>query len=75
MCMLNHIVSHVMCETFGNILFNFLLISIISDYLKPSETPLFDENKLLYECKILWNKIVKGIENFVFKGFDIVMNV
>jgi hypothetical protein len=39
------------------------------------ETPSLHENKLLYESKILWNKIVKGIEIFVFKGFDIIMNV
>jgi hypothetical protein len=24
------------------------------------------------ECKILWNRIVKGIKFFVFKGFCIV---
>jgi hypothetical protein len=34
------------------------------------ETLSFDENKLLYECKVLWNRIVKAIEIFVFKGFD-----
>jgi hypothetical protein len=39
------------------------------------KTPSLDENKLLYECKVLWNKIVKGIEIFFFKGFDIIMNV
>jgi hypothetical protein len=43
--------------------------------LRPFETPSFDENKLLSECKVVWNKIVKGIEIFIFKGFDIVMNV
>ncbi len=32
----------------------------------------FDKNKLLYKCKVSWNKIVKGIEILVFKGFDIV---
>jgi hypothetical protein len=35
------------------------------------ETPSFDENKL-YECKVLGNKIVKGVEILLFKGFDIV---
>ncbi len=29
-----------------------------------------NENKLLYEYKVSWNKIVKGIEILVFKGFD-----
>jgi len=55
MCMLNHMVSHLMCKTLGNNLFNFLLVSIVSGCLKLSETPSFDDNKLLYECKILWN--------------------
>jgi hypothetical protein len=32
-------------------------------------TFIFDENKLLYECKVLWNRIVKRIEILVFKGF------
>jgi hypothetical protein len=40
--------------------------------LWPLETPSFEENKLLYECKVLWNKIVKGIKIFVFKSFSIV---
>jgi hypothetical protein len=35
------------------------------------KTPSFDRNKL-YECKILWNKIVKGIQIFVLKGFNII---
>jgi hypothetical protein len=26
------------------------------------KTLSFDEKKLLYECKVLWNIIVKGIE-------------
>jgi hypothetical protein len=26
----------------------------------------------LYECNVSWNKIVKGIEILVLKGFDIV---
>jgi hypothetical protein len=30
---------------------------------------------LLYECKFIWNKIVKGIKIFIFKGFDIIMNM
>jgi hypothetical protein len=29
-----------------------------------------DENKLLHECKISWNRIEKGIEILVFKGFN-----
>jgi hypothetical protein len=29
-------------------------------------------NKLLYEYKISWNRIVKGIEILVLKGFGIV---
>jgi hypothetical protein len=33
---------------------------------------LFDVNKLLYECKFLWNKIVKIIEILLLKGFGIV---
>ncbi len=32
----------------------------------------FDIKKLLYECEILWNKIVKGREIFVLKGFGVV---
>jgi hypothetical protein len=28
-----------------------------------------DEIKLLYGCKVLWNKFVKGFEIFVFKVF------
>jgi hypothetical protein len=36
------------------------------------ETPSFDKNKLLYECKIQWNGIVKGIKIFVSKGFGVV---
>jgi hypothetical protein len=36
------------------------------------ETPSLDENKLLYDCKVSWNIIVKGIEIFVLKGFDVV---
>jgi hypothetical protein len=40
--------------------------------LWPLETLSFDRNKLLYECKVLWNKIMKGIDILVLKGFDIV---
>jgi hypothetical protein len=36
------------------------------------ETPSFDRNKLLYECKISWNKIVKEIKILILKGFGIV---
>jgi hypothetical protein len=38
------------------------------------ETLSLDETKLLYECKILWYIIMKGIEILVFKGFDKVYN-
>jgi hypothetical protein len=33
------------------------------------ESLSFYENKLLYECTVSFNKIVKGIEILVFKGF------
>ncbi len=36
------------------------------------ETPSFDRNELLYECKVSWNRIVKGIEILVLKGFGVV---
>jgi hypothetical protein len=36
------------------------------------ETPSLDINELLYECKVSWNRIVKGIEIFVLKGFGVV---
>ncbi len=36
------------------------------------KTPSFDKNKLLNEYKFLWNIIVKGIDIFVLKGFDII---
>jgi hypothetical protein len=36
------------------------------------ETPSLDRNKLLYECKISWNRIVKGIKILILKGFDVV---
>ncbi len=36
------------------------------------ETPSLDRTKLLYECKISWNRIVKGIEILVLEGFDAV---
>jgi hypothetical protein len=32
----------------------------------------FDKNKLLHECKMLWNRIMKGIEILVLKGFGII---
>jgi hypothetical protein len=35
------------------------------------ETPSFDINKL-YEYKVSWNKIEKGIDILVLKGFSIV---
>jgi hypothetical protein len=34
------------------------------------ERPSLDENKLLHECKISWNRIEKGIKILVFKGFS-----
>jgi hypothetical protein len=34
------------------------------------ETPSKNKNKLLYECKILWNIIMKGIEILVLQGFE-----
>jgi hypothetical protein len=40
--------------------------------LWPLGTPSFDKSTLLYECKILWNRIMKGIEIFVLKGFGII---
>jgi hypothetical protein len=36
------------------------------------ETPSLDKNKLLYECKVLWNKIVKGIDISILKGFGVI---
>jgi hypothetical protein len=36
------------------------------------KTPSFERNKLLYEYKLSWNKIVKGIENLVLKSFGVV---
>ncbi len=38
----------------------------------PLETPSLDRNKLLYEPKVSWNRIVKGIDIFVLKGFGVV---
>jgi hypothetical protein len=35
-------------------------------------TPSLDKNKLLYECKVSWNRIVKGIEISVLKGFGVI---
>jgi hypothetical protein len=34
--------------------------------------PSLDRNKLLYDVKVSWNRIVKGIEILVLKGLDIV---
>jgi hypothetical protein len=42
----------------------------INECLRPLETSSFEDNKLLYECNVLWNRIVKGIEILVFKSFD-----
>jgi hypothetical protein len=36
------------------------------------ETPSLDRKKLLYECKVSWNKIMKGIKILVLKGFGVV---
>jgi hypothetical protein len=36
------------------------------------ETPSLDRNKLLYECKVSWNGIVKGIEILILKGFGVI---
>jgi hypothetical protein len=36
------------------------------------KTPSLGRNKLLYECKISWNRIVKRIDILVLKGFGIV---
>ncbi len=36
------------------------------------KTLSFDRNKLLRECKVSWNRIVKGIEILVLNFFDIV---
>jgi hypothetical protein len=36
------------------------------------KTPSFDRNKLLCECKVSCNRIVKGIEILILKGFGIV---
>jgi hypothetical protein len=38
------------------------------------ETLSVEENKLLYECKVLCNIIMKGIEILIFKSFDIIYN-
>jgi hypothetical protein len=35
----------------------------------------FDKNKLLYKCKVSWNKIVKGIEILILRSFGIVYEV
>ncbi len=33
-----------------------------------------EKNKLLYECKALWNIIMKGIKILVFKSFGVIYN-
>ncbi len=58
--------SHVICR-----LLEISFLIYINECLWPLETPSLDENKL-YECKVLWNIIVNGIEILLFKGFDIV---
>ncbi len=35
-------------------------------------TPSLDRNKSLFDRKVSWNKIVKGIRILVLKGFGIV---
>jgi hypothetical protein len=30
------------------------------------------DRKKLYECELLWNRIVKGMEIFVLKSFGVV---
>jgi len=35
------------------------------------KTPSFDRNKM-YECKVSCNKIVKGIQILVLKGFGVL---
>jgi len=36
------------------------------------KTPSFDINELLYDYKISWNTIMKGIEILILKSFGIV---
>ncbi len=36
------------------------------------KTSLIDENKLLIECKVLWNKIMKRIDILISKSFNII---
>jgi hypothetical protein len=36
------------------------------------KTPSLDKNKLLYECKVSWNKIVKIMKILFMKGFGVV---
>ncbi len=36
------------------------------------ETSSLDRNKSLYECKISWNRIMKGIKILGLKFFDVV---
>jgi hypothetical protein len=37
-----------------------------------AKTPSFDRNKLWNECKVSWNKIVKGIEILVLINFGVI---
>jgi hypothetical protein len=54
-------------------LLSFLLVcKYVSECLWPLEILSFDKNKLWYECKTSWNKIVKGTEILILKGFDVV---
>jgi hypothetical protein len=64
MCMLNHITHHGMYKFFINFLFSFILVSIYVCVLKTSS---LDENNLLYECNVLWNRFVKKIESLILK--------
>jgi hypothetical protein len=40
--------------------------------LWPLEAPSLERKKLLYECKVSWNRIMKGIKIVVMKGFGVV---
>jgi hypothetical protein len=41
----------------------------INECLQPLKTSSFNENNVSYECKVLWNKIVKKIEIEIFNFF------
>jgi hypothetical protein len=51
-----------------------ILLIYISECLWSLKTPSLYENKLLYECKVLWNKIVKRTKILIFKGFNKIYN-